>query len=81
MTESLTVRYLGGPTAVLETGGLRLLVDPTFDAAGGHPVGDRVLTKTMDAVAGPDEVGPVDADDQVFAPPLQHLALGGRDRR
>ncbi|MFF0520158.1 MBL fold metallo-hydrolase [Actinomadura nitritigenes] len=61
MTESLTVRYLGGPTAVLETGGLRLLVDPTFDAAGEHPVGDRALTKTMDAVAGPDEVGPVDA--------------------
>jgi L-ascorbate metabolism protein UlaG (beta-lactamase superfamily) len=61
MAESLTVRYLGGPTAVLETGGLRLLVDPTFDAAGEHPVGDRVLTKTMDAVAGPDEVGPVDA--------------------
>jgi L-ascorbate metabolism protein UlaG (beta-lactamase superfamily) len=58
---SLTVRYLGGPTALLEIGGLRLLVDPTFDARGDHPVGDRALTKTMDAVAGPDEVGPVDA--------------------
>ncbi|MDL4820117.1 MBL fold metallo-hydrolase [Actinomadura opuntiae] len=57
----LTVRYLGGPTALLEIGGVRLLVDPTFDAPGEHPVGDRALTKTMDAVAGPDEIGPVDA--------------------
>ncbi|GAA2166596.1 MBL fold metallo-hydrolase [Actinomadura napierensis] len=58
---ALTVRYLGGPTALLEIGGVRLLVDPTFDAPGEHPVGDRALTKTMDAVAGPDEIGPVDA--------------------
>ncbi|MFB4295729.1 MBL fold metallo-hydrolase [Actinomadura sp. NTSP31] len=58
---ALTVRYLGGPTALLEIGGVRLLVDPTFDAPGEHPIGDRALTKTMDAVAGPDEIGPVDA--------------------
>ncbi|HEU5024514.1 MAG TPA: MBL fold metallo-hydrolase [Spirillospora sp.] len=58
---ALTVRYLGGPTALLEIGGVRLLVDPTFDAPGEHPVGDRALTKTMDAVAGPDDLGPVDA--------------------
>ncbi|MBO2462321.1 MBL fold metallo-hydrolase [Actinomadura violacea] len=59
--ESLTVRYLGGPTAVLEIGGVRLLVDPTFDGPGEHPVGDRALTKTMAAVAGPGEIGPIDA--------------------
>ncbi|MWA03377.1 MBL fold metallo-hydrolase [Actinomadura sp. LD22] len=57
----LTVRYLGGPTALLEIGGVRLLADPTFDAPGEHPVGDRALTKTMGAVAAPDEIGPVDA--------------------
>lgn len=57
----LGLRYLGGPTALLELGGLRLLVDPTFDAAGPHPVGARVLTKTADAVVGPDELPPVDA--------------------
>ncbi|MCU7826216.1 MBL fold metallo-hydrolase [Kitasatospora sp. DSM 101779] len=58
---TLTVRYIGGPTAVLELGGLRLLTDPTFDGPGPHPVGTRTLTKT----AGPGlplaEVGPVDA--------------------
>jgi L-ascorbate metabolism protein UlaG (beta-lactamase superfamily) len=58
---ALTVRYLGGPTAILELAGLRLVVDPTFDAAGDHPVGNRVLTKTLAAVVGPEEVGPVDA--------------------
>lgn len=58
---SLNVRYLGGPTAILEIGGVRLLTDPTFDPPGDHPVGDRALTKTIGAVVGPDEVGPVDA--------------------
>ena len=28
------VTYVGGPTALLEWGGLRLLTDPTFDPAG-----------------------------------------------
>ena len=27
---------IGGPTALLELGGLRLLTDPTFDPAGGE---------------------------------------------
>lgn len=58
---SLNVRYLGGPTAVLEIGGVRLVVDPTFDAAGDYPIGDRKLTKTTGAVLGPDGIGPVDA--------------------
>jgi hypothetical protein len=30
-TGRVAVRYLGGPTALLEIGGLRLLTDPTFD--------------------------------------------------
>ena len=42
----LRIRYLGGPTAVIEIGGLRLVTDPTFDPPGDHPVGNRVLTKT-----------------------------------
>ena len=32
----ITVRYVGGPTALLEIGPWRLLTDPTFDAAGGR---------------------------------------------
>ncbi|WP_217919413.1 MBL fold metallo-hydrolase [Actinomadura sp. BRA 177] len=58
---SLNVRYLGGPTAILEIGGARLVLDPTFDAPGDYPIGSRKLTKTAGAVLGPDETGPVDA--------------------
>ena len=31
---ALTITHIGGPTTLLEVGGLRLLVDPTFDAPG-----------------------------------------------
>ncbi|WP_021596871.1 MBL fold metallo-hydrolase [Actinomadura welshii] len=58
---SLNVRYLGGPSAILEIGGVRLVVDPTFDAPGDYPIGSRKLTKTIGAVVGPDEIGAVDA--------------------
>jgi L-ascorbate metabolism protein UlaG (beta-lactamase superfamily) len=57
----LRVRYLGGPTAVIEIGGLRLVTDPTFDPPGDHPVGNRVLTKTTGPVLAPAALGPVDA--------------------
>jgi L-ascorbate metabolism protein UlaG (beta-lactamase superfamily) len=57
----VALRYLGGPTALLELGGLRLLTDPTFDPPGGYPVGNRVLRKTIGALVPPDQVGPVDA--------------------
>ena len=41
----LHVTYIGGPTALLELGGLRLLTDPTFDPAGSS------ITSTTRAVA------------------------------
>ena len=28
------ITYIGGPTALIEIGGVRLLTDPTFDPAG-----------------------------------------------
>lgn len=55
------IRYLGGPTCVIEIGGLRLLTDPTFDAAGDYPIGNRTLRKTSDAVVSVEEVGRIDA--------------------
>jgi len=57
----LHVRYLGGPTALLELGGVRLLTDPTFDPPGEYPVGTRSLVKTIGAALTPEQVGPVDA--------------------
>ncbi|PZS30117.1 MAG: Zn-dependent hydrolase [Pseudonocardiales bacterium] len=59
---TLTVRVVGGPTAVLELGGLRLLTDPTFSPAGVHESAPgRPLTKTEDPAFGPDAIGSVDA--------------------
>lgn len=43
----LMITYVGGPTALLEFGGVRLLTDPTFDAPGGeYRTGPVVLRKT-----------------------------------
>ncbi|GAA3718159.1 hypothetical protein GCM10022224_099850 [Nonomuraea antimicrobica] len=58
--QGMEIRYGGGPTAVLEIGGVRLLTDPTFDAPGDYPIGNRALTKTAGAAFGADEVGSVD---------------------
>jgi L-ascorbate metabolism protein UlaG (beta-lactamase superfamily) len=52
----------GGPTALIELGGLRLVTDPTFDEPQDYvsPSG-AVLTKTAPAALGPDAIGRVDA--------------------
>lgn len=50
------ITVLGGPTAVIDMGGLRIVSDPTFDAPG--PQG--YLAKTAGPAAGEDVVGPVD---------------------
>lgn len=56
------VTLTGGPTALLELGGARLLVDPTFDPPGEHPVGGgRVLTKTAGPALPAADLLPVDA--------------------
>ncbi|WP_329181301.1 MBL fold metallo-hydrolase [Streptomyces sp. NBC_01477] len=57
----LTVHYLGGPTAVLEIGGVRLLTDPTFDAPGDYPTPGGTLVKTVGPAIGPADIGPVAA--------------------
>lgn len=57
----LHIRYVGGPTAVIGIGGVRLLTDPTFDQPGDYPIGARVLTKTAGPAVGADAIGAVDA--------------------
>ena len=56
-----TVQLVGGPTALLDLGGVRLLTDPTFDPPGDHPVGRRTLVKTIGPAVTPEELGRVDA--------------------
>jgi L-ascorbate metabolism protein UlaG (beta-lactamase superfamily) len=58
----LSVTYIGGPTALLEIGSLRLLTDPTFDPAGTeHHLPAYVLRKTTGPALTPDQLGQVDA--------------------
>jgi L-ascorbate metabolism protein UlaG (beta-lactamase superfamily) len=60
---ALTVTLVGGPTALLEYGGLRLLTDPTFDDAprdyGRAPAPS--LHKTQGPAITADQIGDVDA--------------------
>jgi L-ascorbate metabolism protein UlaG (beta-lactamase superfamily) len=56
-----TIRVFGGPTALIEFGGVRFLTDPTFDPPGDYPRGGgRFLTKTAPSTIDPAELGPVD---------------------
>src|SRR5262249_36140191 len=58
---SLAITYIGGPTALLELGGVRLLTDPTFDPAGGeHPSGPGPVHKLTGPARSAEAVGPVD---------------------
>jgi L-ascorbate metabolism protein UlaG (beta-lactamase superfamily) len=61
VTAPVGVRYVGGPTAVVELAGARLLLDPTFDPPGDYPIGERTLTKTAPPALTPAEVGRIDA--------------------
>jgi len=35
-SQRLLLAHIGGPTAMIEVGGIRLLTDPTFDPAGAN---------------------------------------------
>ena len=62
MPDPLKITYIGGPTAVLEWGGVRLLTDPGFDPAGGeYRTGPVVLKKTAGPALTPDGLGRIDA--------------------
>lgn len=59
-TTPFPVRVFGGPTALFEYGGLRFLIDPTFDGPGDHQAPAVVLTKTAAAAGSPADLGRVD---------------------
>ena len=58
----LKMTYIGGPTALFEIGGLRLLTDPTFDATGSeYPTSLYTLKKLMRPALDAGAVGAIDA--------------------
>src|SRR5690349_13108753 len=59
---SLSLTFIGGPTALLEIAGLRFLTDPTFDPAGSEyttPV--YTLRKTTGPAIAAADIGDIDA--------------------
>jgi L-ascorbate metabolism protein UlaG (beta-lactamase superfamily) len=61
--ESVRITHIGGPTALIEVGGWRLLTDPTFDPPGrryGFGWGSRSHKLTGPAIAAAD-LPPIDA--------------------
>jgi L-ascorbate metabolism protein UlaG (beta-lactamase superfamily) len=66
---AIDVTVLGGPTTVIDLGGLRLVVDPTFDPPGEYPLGGRSLVKMAGPAWAPEQLGRVDA---VFLSHDQH---------
>src|SRR5262249_7275313 len=58
---SPTITLIGGPTALIEVGGFRLLTDPTFDGPGEYRLPHVVLKKTSRPALTAQDVGSVDA--------------------
>ena len=58
----LNIAYVGGPTAILEIDGLRLLTDPTFDPAGSeYKTKEYTLHKLKGPAIAADAIGHIDA--------------------
>jgi L-ascorbate metabolism protein UlaG (beta-lactamase superfamily) len=58
---NLSITLIGGPTALIEIDGFRLLTDPTFDAPGAYQLPHVKLEKLSSPAVSADAVGPVDA--------------------
>jgi L-ascorbate metabolism protein UlaG (beta-lactamase superfamily) len=59
---SLRITLIGGPTALIEIDGFRLLTDPTFDAPGtSYPLPHVTLEKLTGPALSAETVGDVDA--------------------
>lgn len=60
VTAHVSVQLIGGPTTVIEVGGLRFVTDPTFDPPGIYDLGGRFLTKSTEPALSLEEIGHVD---------------------
>ena len=58
---ALSITLIGGPTALIELDGFRLLTDPTFDGPGAYQLPHVKLEKLLSPALSADAVGPVDA--------------------
>jgi len=58
---TLSITLIGGPTALIEVDGFRLLTDPTFDAPGAYELPHVKLEKLSGPALRPETIGEVDA--------------------
>src|SRR5277367_1300040 len=58
---SLTLTLIGGPTALIEIDGFRLLTDPTFDAPRAYQLPHVTLEKLSGPALAEDAIGDIDA--------------------
>jgi len=58
---SLTLTLIGGPTALIEIDGFRLLTDPTFDVPGNYQLPHVKLEKLSGPALAAEAIGEIDA--------------------
>jgi L-ascorbate metabolism protein UlaG (beta-lactamase superfamily) len=58
---SVKITLIGGPTALIEMDGYRLITDPTFDPPGQYRMPHVTLTKTEEPALAAAQVEPIDA--------------------
>lgn len=79
MTDSdITLTLVGGPTVLIETAGMRLLTDPTFDPPGRYPEAAVPLEKTVGPALSRQEIGTLDAVLLSHDQHLDNLDRSGR---
>jgi L-ascorbate metabolism protein UlaG (beta-lactamase superfamily) len=76
---TLSITLIGGPTALIEIDGFRLLTDPTFDAPGGYQLPHVKLEKLVGPALSADEIGEVDAVLLSHDQHSDNLDRSGRD--
>jgi L-ascorbate metabolism protein UlaG (beta-lactamase superfamily) len=76
---SLTITLIGGPTALIEIDGFRLLTDPTFDAPGAYPLPHVTLEKLSGPALSAEAIGKVDAVLLSHDQHADNLDHAGRD--
>jgi L-ascorbate metabolism protein UlaG (beta-lactamase superfamily) len=76
---SVTITLIGGPTALIELDGFRLLTDPTFDAPGAYQLPHVKLEKLTGPALNASEIGEVDVVLLSHDQHSDNLDHGGRD--
>lgn len=76
---SVSVTLVGGPTALIEVEGFRLLTDPTFDPPGEYRLPHVILRKTASPALPAEAIGRVDAVLLSHDQHADNLDNSGRD--